>query len=76
MTLLELCGYGMGACLCPQQFLTALLGRDRLRALRILPCGPGTAYTICFGVPAADYHWSAIDDFVACARRHAVMPAR
>lgn len=76
LTLLELCGYGMGACLCPQQFLTALLGRDRLRALRILPCGPGTAYTICFGVPAADYHWSAIDDFIACARRHAVMPPR
>lgn len=68
LTLLELCHYGMGACLCPARFLPALLDDERLRTLRVLDCGPGTAYAIKFGVPATSYRWSAIDDFIRCAR--------
>lgn len=39
LTLLELCHYGMGACLCPERFLPALLDGERLRTLRVLDCG-------------------------------------
>lgn len=69
LTLLELCHYGMGACLCPERFLPALLDAERLRTLRVLDCGPNTTYAIKFGVPAASYRWSAIDDFIRRARR-------
>ena len=68
LTLLELCHYGMGACLCPERFLPALLDGERLRTLRVLDCGPDTAYAIQFGVPATSYRWSVIDDFIRCAR--------
>ena len=68
LTLLELCHYGMGACLCPERFLPALLDGERLRTLRVLDCGPDTAYAIQFGVPATSYRWSVIDDFISCAR--------
>lgn len=69
LTLQELCGYGMGACLRPQLFLPSLLDDERLRTLRTLDCGPGTSYAISFGISACDYRWSAIDDFIDCARR-------
>lgn len=68
LTLLELCHYGMGACLCPERFLPALLDGERLRTLRVLTCGPNTAYAIKFGVLASSYRWSIIDDFIQCAR--------
>ena len=68
LTLLELCHYGMGACLCPERFLPALLGAERLRTLRVLDCGPETEYAIRFGVSATPYRWSVIDDFIRCAR--------
>lgn len=68
LTLLELCHYGMGACLCPERFLPALLDGERLRTLRVLDCGPETEYAIRFGVSATPYRWSVIDDFIRCAR--------
>ena len=68
LTLLELCHYGMGACLCPERFLPALLDAERLRTLRVLDCGPETGYAIRFGVSATPYRWSVIDDFIRCAR--------
>lgn len=68
LTLLELCHYGMGACLCPERFLPALLDGERLRTLRVLDCSPDTAYAIQFGVSATPYRWSVIDDFIRCAR--------
>lgn len=68
LTLLELCHYGMGACLCPERFLPALLDGERLRTLHVLDCGPETEYAIRFDVSATPYRWSVIDDFIRCAR--------
>lgn len=37
--------------------------------IRSRGCGPGTSYAISFGISACDYRWSAVDDFIDCARR-------
>lgn len=68
LTLLELCCYGMDACLCPERLPPALFDGEWLRTLRVLNYGPDTAYTVQFGVSATSHRWSATDDFIRCVR--------